>query len=268
MPEQGAGGPSILRFVFWTLFVTIVAIAVFLGIARIEQFLITDQRFKLAVPPDGANTSDTFQMDGLFHTSEQQVFNVFARDFGRSIYLCPIAERRRHMLAIDWVKDATVSRIWPNRLHIRIVERTPVAYAQIPTENGTTQIRLIDADGVLLNPEKVAEVNFAVLAGIPRTDTEAERRERVKRFLQLRSEVGPLLEKISEIDVADIENVKVALQYGNEALTLYLGNQKFKQRLQMFFDYYPSIQARLKGARILDLRLSTHIVAVGGTREE
>ena len=46
-----------------------------------------------------------FTMDGLFYTAEPQVTQVFARDFGRSVYLCPIAERRRMLLAIDCARS-------------------------------------------------------------------------------------------------------------------------------------------------------------------
>ena len=37
----------------------------------------------------------------------------------------PLAERRRRLLAIDWVEDASVSRLWPNRVLVRITERKP-----------------------------------------------------------------------------------------------------------------------------------------------
>jgi cell division protein FtsQ len=256
------GNRNAIRFTVWTLAITVVVALLFFTASRVEQFLITDARFVLAEPP-----SDSFQLFGLFHTSEQQVMDAFARDFGRSLYLCPIAERRRQLLGIDWVKDATVSRVWPNVIVVRITERQPIAFAQIATASGA-QVLFIDADGVLLNPEKVTKQNLPVLVGIPARDTENERRERVKRFVRMQQEAGPLLDKVSEIDVSDIENLKVALQYENEALTLLVGNQKYKQRLQTFFDHYSSIRSRLRGARVLDLRLEKHIVAVGGTRED
>ena len=77
---------------------------------------------------------------------------VFATDFDRSIFAVPLDERRRRLLAIDWVEDASVSRIWPDRLVVRIRERTPVAF--VPLRSG---VLLIDSHGVLLDqPPQVA----------------------------------------------------------------------------------------------------------------
>ncbi len=42
-----------------------------------------------------------------------------------------LGERRRRLLAVDWVKDASVSRRWPNRVSVNVIERRPVAFAQI-----------------------------------------------------------------------------------------------------------------------------------------
>ena len=39
----------------------------------------------------------------------------------------PLRQRREELLRLQWVKDATVTRIWPNRLRIQVVEREPVA---------------------------------------------------------------------------------------------------------------------------------------------
>ena len=62
---------------------------------------------------------------GLTYASRSKVQRVFAGDFEHSIFSVPLAERRRRLLAIDWVEDASVSRVWPDRLVVRIRERKP-----------------------------------------------------------------------------------------------------------------------------------------------
>ena len=62
------------------------------------------------------------------YASRSKVQRVFADDFDRSIFAVPLDERRRRLLAIDWVEDASVSRVWPDRLVVRIRERKPVAF--------------------------------------------------------------------------------------------------------------------------------------------
>ncbi len=75
------------------------------AVYRLDQFLASDSRFAL----DAA-----LVVDGVIHAPRARIDQVFARDIGRSVYLAPLAERRRSLLQIDWIKDASVSRRWPN----------------------------------------------------------------------------------------------------------------------------------------------------------
>ena len=230
---------------------------------KAEQFVIADKRFALTGPPEPGAVSEHFAIENAHFASEEQITTVFRRDFGRSIYLCPIAERRRRLLAIDWVKNATVQRIWPNRLVVRIAERRPVAFAQIPGKQFTMGYAMLDADGVLLDPQRAVKMELPVLSGILPNDSEPLRHERVRRFLRMQSELGPMMANISEIDVSDVDNLKVTEVYEGRTLTLLLGNQKFRERMQSFLDNYPDIREHKPYANVLDLRLSGRITAVG-----
>src|SRR5690349_19749234 len=84
---------------------------------KVEHFVSTDPQFTFSSQRRGA-----ISIAGLEYASRWSVARVFAPDSGRSIYLMPLAERRRRLLAIDWVQDASVSRLWPNRVLVRIVE--------------------------------------------------------------------------------------------------------------------------------------------------
>jgi cell division protein FtsQ len=251
-------------FYFTTLLMAAVGFAFFY--ARIEQFLVSEHRFALPGPPEPESISECFRIENAGHASEQQIIDVFSRDFGRSIYLCPIAERRRKLLAIDWIKDASVSRLWPNRIVIRVTERVPIAFVQTPAADGAMMYALIDEEGVMLDPQRSSELPLPVLAGIPASDTETMRRERVKRFLRLQSEIGPDMQKISEIDVADLDNLRVVVQFENRALVLMLGNRKFRERFDTFLNSIDEIRQRMPGATVLDARLKGRITAIGSTR--
>ena len=50
---------------------------------------------------------------------------------GRSVYLIPLDERRATLRTVDWVKDASVARVWPNRVVVRVAERKPVAFVTL-----------------------------------------------------------------------------------------------------------------------------------------
>ncbi|RPI19445.1 MAG: FtsQ-type POTRA domain-containing protein, partial [Acidobacteriales bacterium] len=120
---------------------------------RVDQLLAEDPRFRLAEPSADGGDRPALRIEGAAYTSHQKIIDTFAPDLGRSLYLLPLAERRRSLLEIDWVRDATVSRLWPDRLAVRIVERTPVAFVQLPQPGSPASsfgVALIDAEGVIL----------------------------------------------------------------------------------------------------------------------
>jgi cell division protein FtsQ len=129
---------------------SIALMAVLWGAMQLEHFLIRDPQFTLAAPPDPGEESPTVSIAGLKHSDRNNVSSIFDRDFGRSIYLMPLRQRREELLRLQWVKDARVTRVWPNRLQIRITEREPVAFVQLP---GESTLPLIDTDGHILRPE-------------------------------------------------------------------------------------------------------------------
>lgn len=229
----------------------------------VDNFLVTDSRFFLSGPPEPGQPSEFFRIEGGVNVTDEQVIRIFARDFGRSIYLCPLKERRFKLLGIDWVREASISRLWPNRLVIRIQERTPAAAVQLPAPDGAILLSLVDGEGVLLDPQRVRRFRLPVLTGISRTESGASRRERMKRFLRLQTELGGHMGKISEIDVGDIDNLKVIQQFDDRALTLMLGNQSYRQRYDNFLSNHEEIRKRLPDAITLDLRLKDRITAVG-----
>jgi Cell division septal protein len=259
------GGKPVLRYGLALIAASLAAILLMTLVWKGEQFLISDRRFLLPGPVEAGESNPYFRTEGLFYTSEPQVQRVFARDFGRSLYLCPIAERRLELLAIDWVQDASVSRIWPNRLVVRITERKPVAFVQVSSGGGAMTTALVDAEGVLLDPQRAVQLHLPVLTGVAGSDSLADRREKVKRFLRLQAELGNLTDNISEIDVSDVDNIKVTQQFDRRTVVLMLGNRKFHQRLQNFLDNQAGIRKRMPDATVLDLRLPDRIIAIGGS---
>ena len=232
------------------------------GFEHLESFLIHDQRFALASPPDYGTDSPSLHIEGLHYASKVKVLNVFAADFDRSVYLMPLQQRRRQLIAVDWVKDATLSRIWPNQVTIQMTERKPVAFVTLALESGLAQTGLIDTDGVILQTPSKSRFQLPVLTGVKAGDSQESRRARVRHMERLLQEIGPLGEKLSEIDVTDRDNLKVTVQQDHRALVLLLGERNFARRLQNFVNHYAEIRKRLPNATTLDLRLEDRITVV------
>ncbi len=234
---------------------------------KTEQFLIRDARFVVAIPDYGLE-SPSLQIAGLQYTSRVQVLRVFADDFGRSLYLLPLSARRAQLRDLDWVKDATVSRLWPNRIFVQIIEREPVAFVNRPaSDRGVMRIGLIDEEGKFLPPPEHARFNLPVVRGIRSEESIYDRRARVHRLMALMKELGPVGARISEVDVTDPADLKVTVNVDQHAVTLMLGDHNFLKRMQNFENYYKRIQERLP-ARKLDLRLEDRITVVEGSKDD
>ena len=235
--------------------VTLVAVlgAVFLAFHLVEQFLITDPRFALGGPSDNSS----LEIGGAAHISRPAIEKIFADDEGVSVYLIPLAERRDAIREVAWVREASVARVWPNRVIVRVQERTPVAFVRL----NASRFGLIDAQGVIL-PPATDRFKLPVLSGVRSSDPVTKRREGVQRMMRLTADLGDATANISEIDVSDGDNLKVSQPYDGRFLTLLLGDRNFKARYGNFLSHYSQIQQRLPGAAVLDLRLEDRITVV------
>jgi cell division protein FtsQ len=228
---------------------------------RVEQFLVGDPHFQLPGPPDYGLDSPNVELHGIQYASRAQVLNVFAPDYGRSLYFLPLAERRHELLGLRWVHDASILRTWPNRLRVDITERKPVAFIKVPAES-MTRWALIDDDGVILDPPQKAPFRLPVLAGVLVGEPIQKRATRVRRMRRLMQELGSGADRVSEVDTSDLDNLKVTEEMDGRSVTLWLGDQNFSTRMRSFHEHYPDIHRKLPRAVTFDLRLDDRITGL------
>jgi cell division protein FtsQ len=229
---------------------------------RFEQFLIRDPRFLLPGPADYGLESANLVVQGVKFASRAQILRIFDPDMGRSVFLFPLKSRRKELLNVRWVREASIVRIWPNRIQVRIEERQPAAFVKLRAES-MERWALIDEEGVILDPPQRAPFHLPMLAGINPEENAAQRGMRVRRAERLMQELGRLSEKISEADVSDLDDLKVTEKLDGRAVTLMLGERSFASRLQNFLDHYPDIHRRIPQVTTFDLRLDDRITGVG-----
>jgi cell division protein FtsQ len=199
---------------------------------------------------------NALSIEGLQFASRAKVLHVFSGDFNHSIFLTPLAERRRRLLAIDWVEEASISRIWPDRLMVRIRERKPIAFVFF-----RSGVLLIDSYGILLEPPAQAQFAFPVLSGIREDETLEQRVERVHAFRRVQQDMGYLLKDVSEVDATDLDNIRIVAQTGKRTVDLLMGDINFGRRYLNFLNHYPEIQKRSPEVHVFDLRLDDRITA-------
>jgi len=250
----------------WRLWLRVAAwAALFVAVAlcgrQVHAFLISDSRFELTCEPAQVSCAD-LEIHGATYTNRARVNSVFSEDFGKSVFDMPLAERRRHLLAIDWVRTAVVSRVWPNKLVVTITERTPVAFAKLPmASSGRHWMALIDSEGVLLSLPPRVRFHLPVISGVSESQTDEQRLTRVKAMLHLLDDLGPQSKDISEVNAANVQEMRVIADVNGQGVELWLGDQHYRSRYLNFVQHYRDIRLHSEQASVFDLRLDDRILA-------
>ena len=256
------------RLSFWLFTGIVLMVGSLFAWHLAEEFLIKDDRFRIAEADELAGKSPNLVVEGVHYASASQVRHVFSQDFGRSLYLVPLQARREQLLAIDWVQDAAVSKIWPDTLRVSIHEREPVAFVRLAqpqrgSDDGMARLALIDRYGHILRPRVAAKFTLPVISGLRENESVESRRARVLRATALLRDLGQLSAQVSEVDASDPNNLVVAEHVGNEVVNLMLGDENYAERLRNFLANYGEIREKRPDAKTLDLRVDGVITAVG-----
>lgn len=237
------------RICMWALIVGGVAWSA----KTVDAFLLRDPRFEL---------QQNLEIRGAVYANRARLRGVFGQDFGGSVFHIPLAERRRRLLAVDWVNTASISRVWPNRIVVTVTERTPAAFAKLPI-GGSVRYRfsLIDRDGVLLSIPPRVRFRLPVLSGVTEAQTEANRAVRVHAMQQLLEDLGPQAKDISEINAADIQDMRLITEVDGHAVELWVGDQNYRSRYQHFLTAWDEIRRHSERSTVFDLRMDDRILA-------
>lgn len=209
------------------------------------------------------NSSALILTTGNNELSRGELLNVFGADIGRNLFYVPLARRAAELEQIPWVRHATVMRILPNEIRVSVIERQPIAFLRVGSN-----ISLIDDQGVVLtmSPQLMARhhFNFPVLTGIDPESPLADRAERIalyQRFLAALHTIGPhVADQISEIDLADPEDVRATFSYGGHELLLHFGYTNFATRYRNYITHITAWEQEYPHLASIDLRYDDQVV--------
>ena len=211
-----------------------------------------------------------WQVEGLSAVREDEVKALFEEDFGRSMAAVDVSERLQQVRGIPWVLNARVGRVWPNTIAVSVEERTPVAFLRAGDADG---IRMVDGEGVILDPRVPGDGTLPVLTGIDLDMPAAERHKRIQLFesvMQACARADPDLgETVSEIDVSDKGNAVVLAKYEDRMVRLQMGDRHLDHRLEVFLNYIEAWQAEFGPVESVDLRFEKQVAVqpVKGRKE-
>jgi len=176
-----------------------------------------------------------------------------------NLFQMSLDDNRRSVEAISWVKSAVLSRSYPRRLEVRITERTPVAFVNVDT-----RLKLVDAEGVLLEKPEKGDFDFPVLSGVSEDVAEAERRRRLVIYGEFMRQLAILTPpsgwSVSEVDISDPDDLKALLVENQETVRAHFGDSNFGDRFQSFLALLPKVRETNTRIESVDLRYRNQIV--------
>ena len=172
---------------------------------------------------------------GTSRTSAEEMESLVRRAVSRTgVWRADVAAISSELERLPGVRRAVVARVLPDRLRIRITERQPVAVVR--TSAG--HFIWVDEDGVSLGEMKSTDqLPPFFIRGWNDDGTEdviSSNVERVQKYLELAREWlnAGLAERVSEVNLIDIRDVRVQLAGDDSQIEVRLGGEDATQRLK------------------------------------
>jgi cell division protein FtsQ len=171
---------------------------------------------------------------GAARASIDEIQTVVRRDVSQTgVWRADLPELSKHIEHLPWVRTAVVTRVLPDGIRVRITEREPKAVVR--TSAG--RFIWVDDDAVYLGEMSPTDQMPAFfLRGWNEDDSPSvrdENRERIRKFLELQRDWNSqaLSERVSEVNLLDLRDVRVQLAGDDSQIEVRLGAQDQSARL-------------------------------------
>jgi cell division protein FtsQ len=224
-------------------------------LSALNGYVHTSQRFRF--PADGSGLA----VSGLERLGPKPVQSIFETDFGKPLAGIDLEARRTELLELQWVRGATISRIWPDRIWVDVIEREPVAFLRL--KSGRRGGTLIDREGALLDALPGVQFDLPVVDGIEADMSVAERLRRVELLQNLVADLDsqePAYSKsFGQIDLSDAQNAVATVVHDGQVFQLAMGEKLFRHRFETFLNDVASWERRYGKLAKIDLRFEDKV---------
>ena len=176
----------------------------------------------------------TVETRGASRASVDDIKTVVRRDVSETgVWRADLQQLSSHLERLPWVRTAIVTRVLPDGIRVRITEREPKAVVR--TSAG--RFIWVDDDAVYLGEMSPTDQMPAFfLRGWNEDDAaaaQAENRDRVGKFLELQRDWSGqgISERVSEVNLLDLRDVRVQLAGDDSQIEVRLGSQDQSTRL-------------------------------------
>src|SRR6266852_741933 len=203
---------------------------------------------------------------GTSRTSAEEIEGLTRRAVARTgVWRADLSAISAELGRLPGVRRAIVSRVLPDRLRVRVTERVPIAVAH--TSNG--HFVWVDEEGVALGEMKPADrVPSFFISGWNEEGTEDARKEnaeRVQKYVEAAREweAAGLAERVSEINLIDVRDVRAQLAGSDSQIEVRLGGKDLGRRLKVELEALDEYKQTPRGSSITYVDLQGDRVIVG-----
>jgi len=207
------------------------------------------------------------EVQGTSRVSANEVQALVRRDVEKTgVWKADLAAVSARLEQLPWVRSVVVSRVLPDGIRVRISERVPRAVVR----TGSGRFRWVDEDAVLLGEMlPTDQIPSFFLRGLNEEDAAAmrgENRERVQKFLELQRDwdTAGLSERVSEVNLIDIHDIRAQLAGDNSQIEVRLGSQEQSSRLKKALEVLDAQRQTPHGDKISYIDLSQGRRAIVG----
>ena len=204
-------------------------------------------------------SSDNIEVAGMHNVTKAQIMEVMGADIGRNIFFIPLAQQKAQLEQIPWVEAASVMRFVPNRLGVLIHERTPVAFARVGP-----RMFLIDAAGTLMDLTPKHKYSFPVILGMNPGEPLSTRAPRMKAYIAMLNDLDSggahYSQDLSEVDLSDLEDVKVRVNDPQGDVLVHLGSFDYLRRYKIYITHAQGWRQQFQKLESVDLRYDNQII--------
>lgn len=176
----------------------------------------------------------TVETKGASRASLLDIQAAVRRHVGATgVWRADLEQLSKHLEHLPWVRTAVVTRVLPDGIRVRITEREPKAIVR----NSAGRFIWVDDDAVYLGEMSPTDQMPAFFLRGWNEDNSAaaqtENRERIRKFLELQRDWGAqgLSERVSEVNLQDLRDVRVQLAGDDSQIEVRLGSQDQGVRL-------------------------------------
>jgi cell division protein FtsQ len=214
---------SVLRYVPLALRIAVVAIVCLIAFVGYRAAASASFFAIRTVETKGASRASVLDIQAAVrrHVSQTGVWSADLNDLSKGLERLP------------WVRTAVVTRVLPDGIRVRITERVPKAVVR----NSAGRFIWVDDDAVSLGEmSSTDQMPAFFLRGWNEdgsTTAQTENRARVAKFLELQRDwdAQRLSERVSEVNLLDLRDVRVQLAGDDSQIEVRLGSQEQGPRL-------------------------------------